>query len=295
MSLGAILSWSPLVVTILATLEGLVLTFIAKRAYNWKSYLSALTDFMVREHIVYPYLAIGLARPLIGFAWQHRLTTIPLDGLTSFAVVFLGQEFCYYWFHRAAHRMRWFWSNHAVHHASNEFNWGISYRFGWAGRLIGDSLFYVPLIWIGFSPQAVFLTLTLNLLYQFWIHNEWTPKLGWFEYVFNMPSHHRVHHASNTEYLDRNYGGVLIVFDRLFGTYAEERADNPCRYGLTTPLLTYNPVKIAFHEFIKVGRDLTGARSIRDVLGYLFGPPGWKPRRVEDVVNAEPEGLSLGG
>ena len=290
MSLPAILAWSPLAVTVLATIEGLVLTFVAKRAYNWKSYLSALTDFMVREHVVYPFLLIGLARPVIGFAWRHRLTTIPLDGYASFAVLFLGQEFCYYWFHRAAHRVRWFWSTHAVHHASNEFNWGISYRFGWTGRLIGDALFYVPLIWIGFAPQAVFLTLTLNLLYQFWIHNEWTPKLGWFEYVFNTPSHHRVHHASNTDYLDRNYGGVLVVFDRLFGTFAEERADNPCRYGLTTPLLTYNPVTIAFHEFIHIGRDLLEARSIGDVAGVLFGPPGWKPKDAERLARVEPEG-----
>jgi sterol desaturase/sphingolipid hydroxylase (fatty acid hydroxylase superfamily) len=283
MSPSAVLVWSPPAVVALATAEGLVLTFIAKRAYNWKSYLSALVDLLVREYVVLPYLAIGLVGPAIGFAWRHRLTTIPLDGIASFVVLFLGQEFCYYWFHRAAHRLRWFWSTHAVHHASNEFNWGISYRFGWTGRLVGNNLFYVPLIWLGFAPGPVFLTLTLNLLYQFWIHNEWTPKLGWLEYVLNTPSHHRVHHAYNPDYLDRNYGGVLIVFDRLFGTFAEEHADLPCRYGLVKPLATYNPITIAFHEFLNIARDLKRARSGRAVLAYLIGPPGWRPDQGTDV------------
>ncbi len=169
----------------------------------------------------------------------------------------MGQEFCYYWFHRAAHRVRWFWATHAVHHSPNEFNLGIAYRFGWTGRLAGNAVFYVPMIWLGFPPQAVFATLALNLLYQFWLHTEWVPKLGWLEYVLNTPSHHRVHHASNAEYIDRNYGGVLIVFDRLFGTFAAERDDLPCRYGLVTPLMSNNPIRIAFHEWLKMAKDLS--------------------------------------
>ena len=279
MTLFTILAWSLPAVIVLATVEGLVLTFVARRAYDWRSYAASVTDALVREYVVYAFLAVSLAGPLIELAWTHRLTTVPLGGLASFAALFVGQEFCYYWFHRAAHRVRWFWATHAVHHSPNEFNLGVAYRFGWTGRVAGNALFFVPMVWLGFAPQAVFATLALNLIYQFWLHTEWVPKLGWFEYVFNTPSHHRVHHASNAEYIDANYGGVLIVFDRLFGTFVAERDDLPCRYGLVTPLTTNNPIKIAFHEWLKFANDLFTARSWREAVGHLFGPPAWRPDR----------------
>jgi sterol desaturase/sphingolipid hydroxylase (fatty acid hydroxylase superfamily) len=275
-TLFTILAWALPTVIALATLEGLILTFVVRRPYNWRSWAASATDALVREYLVYAFFAVSLAGPLIELAWRHRLTTVPLNGLASFAVLFVGQEFCYYWFHRASHRVRWFWATHAVHHSPNEFNLGIAYRFGWTGRLTGSAVFYVPMIWLGFAPQAVFATLSLNLLYQFWLHTEWVPKLGWLEYVLNTPSHHRVHHASNAEYIDRNYGGVLIVFDRLFGTFAAERDGLPCRYGLVTPLVSNNPVRIAFHEWLKMARDLMSARTVREVIGTLFAPPAWR-------------------
>jgi sterol desaturase/sphingolipid hydroxylase (fatty acid hydroxylase superfamily) len=275
MDLFKILAWALPAVIVLATLEALVISFWIRRPYNWRSYAASLTDSLAREYLVYPLVAVSLASPVIGFAWQHRLTTIKLDGVATVLVLFVGQEFCYYWYHRAAHRVRWFWASHAVHHSPNEFNLGIAYRFGWTGKLAGNALFYVPMIWLGFAPQAVFVTLSLNLIYQFWLHTEWVPKLGWLEYVLNTPSHHRVHHAANAPYIDRNYGGVLIVFDRLFGTHAEEQGEVPCRYGLTTPLVSNNPLKIAVHEWLNMLNDLYGARSMREVAGYLFGPPGW--------------------
>jgi sterol desaturase/sphingolipid hydroxylase (fatty acid hydroxylase superfamily) len=272
-TLFTILAWSLPAVIALATIEGLILTFVARRAYDWRSYAASVTDALVREYLVYALVTVSVAGPLIGFAWTHRLTTVPLSGLASFAILFVGQEFCYYWYHRAAHRVRWFWATHAVHHSPNEFNLGIAYRFGWSGRLAGNAVFFVPMIYLGFPPQAVFTALALNLLYQFWLHTEWVPKLGWLEYVLNTPSHHRVHHASNADYVDKNYGGVLIVFDRLFGTFAAERDDLPCRYGLVTPLISHNPIRIAFHEWFKLLNDLRGARSWREAIGCLFGPP----------------------
>jgi sterol desaturase/sphingolipid hydroxylase (fatty acid hydroxylase superfamily) len=191
----------------------------------------------------------------------------------------IGQDFCYYWFHRASHRIRWFWATHAVHHSSNDLNFAAAYRFGWTGRLTGATIFYVPLVWLGFEARPVLIANALNLLYQFWLHTEWIPKLGWLEYVLNTPSHHRVHHAANPEYLDRNYGGVFIIFDRIFGTFVAERDDLPCRYGLVTPLRSNNPIVIAFHEWKALARDLWQARSWRDRWSYLFGPPGWQPDR----------------
>jgi sterol desaturase/sphingolipid hydroxylase (fatty acid hydroxylase superfamily) len=286
MTLYTILIWALPAVIVLATVEALVLTFVAKRAYNWRSWAASVTDALARDYLVGAFVTVSVAAPLIAWAWAHRLTTVPLGGLASVAVLFIGQEFSYYWYHRAAHRVRWFWATHAVHHSPNEFNLGIAYRFGGTGKIAGNSLFYVPLIWLGFSPQAVFTTLALNLLYQFWLHAEWIPRLGWLEYVLNTPSHHRVHHASNTEYIDRNYGGVLIVFDRLFGTFAGERADLPCRYGLTTPLRSNNPLRIAFHEWLKMLNDLYRARSVREVALYLFGPPGWRPEHAGAITEA---------
>jgi sterol desaturase/sphingolipid hydroxylase (fatty acid hydroxylase superfamily) len=264
------------VVIVLAAAEALVLALV-KRGYNWRAALASVVDALGRDYVVYAYLPFGLALPLASLVWKHRLTTLPLDNATAFAVLFLGVEFCYYWFHRASHRMRWFWATHAVHHSSNELNLSAAYRFGWTGRLSGTSVFYMPLFWLGFPPAAVFGVLSLNLLYQFWLHATWIPKLGWLEYVFNTPSHHRVHHAANPEYLDANYGGVLIVFDRLFGTFIEEREDLPCRYGLVKPLLSNNPFVINFHEWRALGRDLWQARSWRERLLYVFGPPGWRP------------------
>ena len=277
MTLSTVLAWSLPAVIALASLEGLVLTFVARRSYNWRSYAASVTDVLVREYVVYAFVAVSLAGPLIDLAWRHRLATVPLNGFASFALLFLGQEFCYYWYHRAAHRVRWFWATHAVHHSPNEFNLGIAYRFGWTGKIAGNALFFVPMIWLGFAPKAVFAALALNLLYQFWLHAEWVPKLGWLEYVLNTPSHHRVHHASNADYIDANYGGVLIVFDRLFGTFVAERPDLPCRYGLVKPLISNNPIRIAFHEWLNLLDDLRGARSWREAIGYLFGPPGWRP------------------
>jgi len=222
-------------------------------------------------------LPLSIAGPLVDLAWNHRLFTVPLNSALSVVVLVIAQDFSYYWFHRCSHRVRWFWATHAIHHSSNEFNLAASYRFGWTGRLTGAAVFYVPMIWLGFAPGPVFIAAGLNLLYQFWLHAEWIPKLGWLEYVLNTPSHHRVHHASNAEYLDRNYGGIFIVFDRMFGTFVAERDDLPCRYGLVTPLRSNNPVIIAFHEWQALARDLWRARSWGGRLACLIGPPTGAP------------------
>ncbi|MEO8559992.1 MAG: sterol desaturase family protein, partial [Rhodospirillales bacterium] len=284
----AYLIWSVPVVIGLAIVEALVLAFKAKQTYNWRASLASLADMLIREFGVNRLLGYAFLAPLFALVWQNRLTTMPLGTVESIAILFLGQEFCYYWFHRASHRVRWFWATHAVHHSPNELNLSASYRFGLTGRITGTSIFYLPLIWLGFPPAAVFATLAINLLYQFILHTTWIPKLGWFEYVFNTPSHHRVHHASNAEYLDANYGGVLIVFDRLFGTHVEERADLPCVYGLTKPLHSNNPIYIAFHEWIAMGRDIWHAKTWRERVLRVVGPPGWLPGKQVRAAIGKP-------
>ena len=265
------------VVILAAGIEGLVLSRRSAGAYNWRAAFASLADALGREYIVYRYLPFSIAAPAMGFVYTHRLTTLPIDTVGAFVLLCLGQEFCYYWFHRASHRIRWFWATHAIHHSSNELNLSAAFRFGWWGRLAGGNIFYAPLLFLGFPPVAVFAVLSLNLLYQFMLHATWIPKLGWLEYVLNTPSHHRVHHAANPEYLDANYGGVLIIFDRLFGTCIEEREDLPCRYGLVKPLLSNNPLVINIFEWRALARDLWQARSWRERWQYLFGPPGWRP------------------
>jgi sterol desaturase/sphingolipid hydroxylase (fatty acid hydroxylase superfamily) len=284
-----ILFWSTPAVIALAAIEAGVLCAI-RRSYDWRASLASLADLLVRQYVVYAYFGFGLADPLIGWAVQHRLATVPLGTAGSIAALFVGEEFCYYWFHRCSHRIGLLWAHHAVHHSTNRFNLSAAFRFGWVGRLIGTSAFFVPLIWLGFPPRAVFITLSLNLLYQFWIHIDWMPRLGPLEWVLNTPSHHRVHHAANPEYLDRNYGGVLIVFDRLFGTFAAEREAIPCRYGLVTPLYSNNPLRIVAHQWVALGRDLWRARGPREWWRALFGPPaGHETARDYQVVGVPAE------
>lgn len=258
-----------------ASLEGVVISFFRRETYDWKAYWASLGEMVGRRLL--DLLPLSLFAPVFAWVYQHRLFTIPLDGVAPALALFLGIEFFYYWYHRASHRVRWFWATHAVHHSPNSLNLSAAYRLGWTGKYTGTALFFLPLIWLGFHPVPVLTAFALNLLYQFWLHATWIPKLGPLEWIFNTPSHHRVHHARNLNYLDANYGGVLIVFDRLFGTCIEEQAAEPCDYGLVKRLTSNNPFVIALHGWWALGRDLMGARSPRAVLGYLFGPPGWQP------------------
>jgi hypothetical protein len=164
-----------------------------------------------------------------------------------------------------------------VHHSPNQLTLSTAYRLGVTGKLSGSAIFFAPLVWLGVRPEVVLLTLFINLMYQFWLHTTWIPKLGWLEYVFNTPSSHRVHHASNVEYLDANYGGVLIIFDRLFGTYVEERAAEPCRYGLVTPTTSRNPFVVEFEHWATLARDVVKAKNAWTAINHVIQPPGWLP------------------
>lgn len=261
-------------VVFLSLLEAVVLSL--RSQYDWRAFGVSIFDYVLRI-VVTVLLPAGIVAPLVPWIEQHRLATLTVDGWGTALLLFFLLEFFYYWLHRAGHEVRWFWGNHAIHHTPNQLNLSASLRIGVFGKVIGIVVFMLPLVWIGFDLRTVLAALTLNLLYQFWLHATWIPKLGWLEYVFNTPSNHRVHHAANVEYLDANYGGVLVIFDRLFGTYIAERDDLPCRYGLVHPMTSYNPLYVEFAQWISLARDLARARSLRAVLGYLFMPPGWRP------------------
>lgn len=276
--LFAILKVTVVVVLASSLIEALVLSVRnGWRSYDWKSAGVSVVDFLVREYPLRFLLPLAFWSDAMGWFWQHRLWTLPMDHRSGWVACFVGQEFFYYWYHRAAHRVRWFWCTHAIHHSPNQLNLSAAYRFGWTGRLTGTLAFFMLAPLLGMPPRIVLMLLSLNLLYQFWIHATWIPRLGPLEWILNTPSAHRVHHASNLEYLDGNYGGVLIVFDRLFGTYIAERADTPCRFGLIRTMTSYNLLIVEFHHWGALWRDLRMATSVGDALGYVFKPPGWRP------------------
>ena len=219
-------------------------------------------------------LEAGLLALPFAFLYEHRLLDFSQTGLPALAGLFLGSDLLYYWQHRASHRIRWMWATHAVHHSTTRLNLTAAIRLGWTGNISGNFLFFLPLAWIGFHPYAIVTMLGVNLLYQFFIHSEFAPRLGPLERVLNTPSHHRVHHACNAPCLDRNYGGILIVFDRLFGTFAEQPSDQPLRYGLVGGTPSFNPIRIALGEWIAMLRDAWKAEGAQAKLCTLFGPPG---------------------
>jgi sterol desaturase/sphingolipid hydroxylase (fatty acid hydroxylase superfamily) len=201
----------------------------------------------------------------------------PLDlGHTwvAWVVAMVGIDFMYYWDHRAGHEVRLLWAAHVVHHSSQRYNLSTALRQTWTGEY--TFLFFIPVVAVGVPVEIALAAWSLNLLYQFWIHTEAIGKLWrWFEFAFNTPSHHRVHHGAQSQYLDRNYGGVLIVWDRLFRTFEPE--GERVVYGLTKNITTYNPLKVATHELFAIARDVRSTRSWRARLGYVFRGPGWSP------------------
>ena len=222
------------------------------------------------------FLAIG------AYVWAYEhvaLWTLPANSVAVWIGALLMYDLCYYWLHRAGHRVGIFWAAHVVHHQSEDYNLSTALRQTSSGALLGW-LFYLPMAVVG-VPPLVFATVALiDLLYQFWVHTQQVGKLGWFDRWFCSPSNHRVHHAVNDRYLDRNYGGILIVWDRLFGTFEEERDDEPCVYGTRAPLRSFNPVWANLQVYAALAHDAWRAASWWDKLRIWFMPPGWRPADV---------------
>jgi sterol desaturase/sphingolipid hydroxylase (fatty acid hydroxylase superfamily) len=232
-------------------------------------------------------LVEGMLGGAFGFwvlAQAHGLAPLPFAEQAwgwqpwVFVLCFVLDDLRYYWFHRFSHEIRWFWSSHVTHHSSQHYNLSTALRQTWTFTLVGAFVFRLPLVLVGFDPVMVAFVGGINLVYQYWIHTELITRLPrWFEAVFNTPSHHRVHHATNVRYLDRNYAGTLVIWDRLFGTFeVEDREAEPPRYGIVHQLGTLNPLRIAFHELVALLADVVRpGLSLRARLGYAFGPPGW--------------------
>jgi sterol desaturase/sphingolipid hydroxylase (fatty acid hydroxylase superfamily) len=231
-------------------------------------------------------LSMGLGSLIVGAPWKlvvlvasagvYQLAPwhVPMGAWWAWVLLLVADDLAYYWFHRSHHEVRVLWASHVVHHSSQFYNLSTALRQSWTPMT--SMPFWLPLALLGFPPWAILTQQAISLLYQFFLHTERIDKL-WrpVEWVFNTPSHHRVHHAVNPAYLDRNYGGILIVWDRLFGSFEPEGERSV--YGLTKNIATYNPVRVAFGEFGALARDVRSAGTWRDRLGYTFRRPGWRP------------------
>ena len=215
----------------------------------------------------------GSALAFFLLVYEHRIFEIR-TGPWAWVLLFLAEDFVYYGWHRSSHEVRLLWAAHENHHSSRHYNLTTALRQSWTTPFTTVP-FYVCLPLLGFHPLMVQTQVAVSLLYQFWLHTELVGRLGPLEWAFNTPSHHRVHHGTQAEYLDRNHGGILIVWDRLFGTFEPERA--PVRYGLTKDIDTFAPLRIGFHEWAAMAREAWRAHSLREALGYVFLPPGWSP------------------
>lgn len=243
--------------------------------YEKKDAISSITMGLGNVFLGYFSKAVVLFSFLLIYE-NFRLFTIPVTWW-SFILIFFADDIAYYWFHRISHECRLFWASHVVHHSSQHYNLSTALRQTWSGGFY-TFIFWLWLPLIGFHPAMIMLQMSISLLYQFWIHTETIDKMPkWFEVVFNTPSHHRVHHGKNPIYLDRNHAGILIIWDKFFGTFQPELKDEKVIYGLVKNINTYNPIKIAFIEWINMFRDVfSGKKSINSRLLYFIKPPGWK-------------------
>lgn len=282
-----ILTWGGPIFIGLIVME-IVFTLIYDRdVYKWKDFAAstfmglgasalqilfakAMTlGFLILIYNIFNPEVDGVATNLMGykaFGW-------------SWGLLFICQicdDFSYYWYHRANHEIRFFWAAHIVHHSSENFNLGTGIRNGWF-TLLYKPLFYVWMPMIGFSPYMVLACMAIESLWQFQLHTHFVTKMGIFEKVFNTQRHHHVHHARNLEYLDKNHGGYLIIFDKMFGTYADLDESIEMDYGVLHPPKNDNPVEILTHEYVNIWQDVKQAKGPKNKFMYIFGPPGWSP------------------
>ena len=223
----------------------------------------------------------GFVLSLYFFLYQFRLLTVNdvMPVWAAWLLTLVMIDFVFYWYHRSAHRIRFLWAIHMNHHSSVEMNFSVAFRQAWFGP-ISKAPFYIIMPLVGFDPSITVVVALFSRLWGVLGHTQWIDKLGWLDGIFNTPSTHRVHHGTNPEYVDSNYGNFLIVWDRLFGTYSKEQA--PVIFGLVKNLETNNPVKITFYTWSAMVSDVKGAQSFDEILGYIFGPPDWSPNDAKN-------------
>ena len=250
----------------------IVLDLVTSKERRWKDTMANGAIFVAHQVLEKTALASLGFVALLPFYYLTPLS-IPMTSWT-WLLAFVAADFTYYWMHRLEHEHRILWASHSVHHSSNDYNLTVGFRLSLVEGLF-EWAFLIPMILIGFSPFQAIVGLVFVAQYQHWVHTERVAKLGWLDEVFNTPSVHRVHHGSNRQYLDKNYGGILIIWDKLFGTFARE--EEKVIYGLTNDINTNNPIKIIFIEFGNIWRDVKKCRTMGDRLRIIFGGLSWRP------------------
>lgn len=257
---------------ILTLVAELSISIYGKRKFYTKNDTLASLSMGIGS-IVSTLLMKGVKFGVFTFLYTYRIVEIPVLWW-GLVLLILADDLTYYWFHRISHRMRYFWASHVVHHSSQHYNLSTALRQTWTGELSGSFMFYAWMPLVGFEPIWILTAQSTSLIYQYWIHTETIHRLPrWIEFFFNTPSHHRVHHGSDLKYLDMNYAGILIIWDKVFGTFIKETTTP--KYGLVKNIDTYNPARIAFIEWGAVIKDVWHAPGLSNKLGYVFGPPGW--------------------
>jgi len=258
----------------------ILIEITAKKLLNARGTLNSVDDsvsiFMGLMSVVTNGAAAFITLGMLLWAEQFKVFDLPLT-LTVIIACFILDDLRYYLHHRIAHRCRWPWAMHIIHHSSQRYSLAVALRQGWTKHFTGTTVLKIPLVLVGFNPILVIFCGALNAVYQFFLHTETVHKLPkWFEAIFNTPSHHRVHHGKNPEYLDSNYAGTLIIWDKIFGTFVPENENAYPDYGLVKDFETFNPFKIFIHEYWSILKDVFGSkRSLKDRLLYIVAPPGW--------------------
>ena len=269
-----ILISTPLYVIIIG-IEVLLSNYRHRKLYTWKDSLTNFLLMLLNGGI--DLLFRGVTLVILDFCWRHRIISIE-NAVIYWIALTVAEDFMYYWLHRFDHEIRLFWAVHVTHHSSDLYNFTVGFRSSVFQPLYRFA-YFAPLGFLGFQPADIFFIYSATQIWGIFVHTQMIDKMGWLEYILVTPSHHRVHHASNPKYLDRNMGMFLIFWDKLFGTFQQElpaAAYQPLQYGLTKPLEKENPGHVIFHEWRSIGQDLRKpGLKLRDRLGYLFGPPGW--------------------
>lgn len=285
-----IITWATPVFFALIALELLVAKLRRRSVYHSSDAINSLGLGVISQIVAVfsKLLTFGI------YAWcvqRFAIFALPANSLWVWITALLIYDFCYYWLHRAGHEVNILWAAHVVHHQSEDYNLSTALRQTGSGMLLGW-LFYLPMAIIGYPLEVFVVVALIDLLYQFWVHTELVGRLGWFDRVFCSPSNHRAHHAVNDKYLDKNYGGILILWDRLFGTFIEEDDTDPPIYGTRSPLRSWNPLWANAEVYWATAKDAWHARRWRDKLLVWIKPPGWRPA---DVAERFPSRRSTSG
>ncbi len=259
----------------------IIILVAAEAAFQMKERIHEKKDILTSFIIVIgriPFSAAtnGFILLFYTLIYRYRIFTLPNYSWYAWVICFFADDFSFYWFHRCSHQVRFLWASHQVHHSSKNFTLSAGLRVPWTSNLTGNFLFWAWMPLVGISPYMVVFAKSASVIYQFWLHTETIKKLPkWIEAIFNTPSHHRVHHSSDIEYLDKNHAGTLIIWDKIFGTYQAETFKPS--YGLRSDVYSCNAIKIVLHEWMKIAGDLKKTSQFQIHLQYLFNAPGWSP------------------